>query len=175
MRNIFAGVSDRADENSVWFDLAFDITAARELPEDRRLSIEVRGESDNEVAGFGVELERLGWRRDQFSDDIWFDWGRGAIFSLGAESDYFAEILTSLIGDGLPGRFVDRRECDVVLLNGDPDRIMTDYCRSKFFLGEADDDEAQVFMNFDLPSGLCEFREKDLDYRKNLLQHLVVH
>jgi hypothetical protein len=164
-----------ATEEPQWFDLAFDVTTFREVTDPDRVVIEARGQSDVGVAGFGVELERSDWQRDAFSSDIWFDWGRGAIFSIGSESDHLAHLLSGLIGDGSAGRFVDRLDCDVVLLNSEPDNLLSEYIRSKFFIGPADEAEAQVFVNFDLPAAACEFREKDFEFRSSLLRHLVVH
>lgn len=158
-----------------WFDLGFEVTSVREVANSERVAIEARGLSDVGVAGFGVELDRGDWQRDVHSKEIWFDWGKGALVSIGCESDHFANLLNGLIGDGCPVRFVDRVECDVVLLNSEPDEILTGYCMSKFFIGPTDDSEAQVFVNFDVPAAKCEFREKDVEFRPNLLKHLVVH
>jgi hypothetical protein len=175
VRNIRASSGSPSVADAPWFDLAFDVTDAREISTPARLRIEALADAGNEIAGFGVEYDRSGWQRDQVSADIWFDYGRGAIFSLGAESDAFACFLAREIGEGGDGRFVARIETDVVLINSDPEAMLTAPCRSKFFLGEDDQSEAQVFVNFDLPSRLVEFREKDLDYRTNLLRELVIH
>ena len=83
-------------------------------------------------------------------------------------------MLTKAIGDGGPARFVDRIETDVVLINSNPAAMSTEPCQSKFFFGDHADREAQVFVNFDLPGGVAVFREKDFDYRANLLRALVV-
>ena len=175
MRSIRSRDDSSSEADAPWFDLAFDITDTREVSAPDRLCIHALADTGNGIAGFGVEYDRSGWQRDQVNADVWFDYGRGAIFSLGAESDAFARFLTGLIGEGGEGRFVGRIETDVVLINSDPEAMLTSRCHSKFFLGEPDDSEAQVFVNFDLPGGLVEFREKDLDYRDNLLRELVVH
>ena len=174
MRHIISPDSPSAAD-APWLNLEFDITDAREISAPDRLRIEATADAGNGVAGFGVEYDRSGWQRDQVSADIWFDFGRGAIFSLGAKSDAFACFLTEAIGEGGEARFVGRIETEVVLINSDPDAMLTSPCRSKFFLGDTDDSEAQVFVNFDLPCRLLEFREKDLDYRGNLLRELVIH
>ena len=175
MRSIRASSDDPSGADAPWFDLAFDITDAKEVSAPDRLRIEALANTGEEIAGFGVEYDRSGWQRDQVSADIWFDYGRGAIFSLGAESDAFACFLSKELGEGHHGRFVRRIETDVVLINSDPDAMLTDPCRSKFFFGDDNESEAQVFLNFDLSSRIAEFREKDLNYRNNLLQALVVH
>ena len=173
MKNIRSSDSP-IQADAPWLDLAFDITDAREISAPNRLRIEAMADTGKEIAGFGVEYDRSGWQRDQVSADIWFDFGRGAIFSLGAKSDAFASFLTKAFGETGEARFVDRIETDVVLINSAPHAMLTEPCRSKFFFGDADEAEAQVFINFDLPSGSCEFREKDLEFRPALLQTLVV-
>jgi hypothetical protein len=176
MRSIFLEPIDPPQPGEVpYFEYAFDITRAEEAGNPARLRIEALAESKDGVAGFGVEFDRSGWRRDQVYADIWFDYGTGSLFSLGVESDAFARFLSAELGDGRQCRFVDRLAVDVAMLNSDPDKMMTEPCRSKFFLGDSDETEAQVFINFDLSRGTVEFREKDLDYRESLLDQLVVH
>ena len=174
MRSIFAESADPAGEGPSWVDLAFDIAEARTDARSGRLAIVAHAATADGTAGFGVEYDRVGWCRDQVSSDIWFDFGTASLFSLGAESDRFATLLSQLMGDGDSRRFVARADCDAVLINSDPERMMEQYCSSKLFIGP-EDDEAQVFINFDIPAGLCEFREKDPWFRVNLLRLLAVH
>jgi len=161
-------------EPADWFHYVFDVTAAQTTDSDR-LRIVAKAEVGNAVAGVGLEFERSGWNRDQVYPEVWFSYGWGALFSIGAESDVFAGLLSREIGDGRGGRFVGLIEADVVMLNSEPEAMLAERCYTKFFLGEADDSVAQVFINFDIPSGVVEFKEKDLDYRSNLLTQLVVH
>ena len=162
------------DEGAPWFDYAFDIADARVTEQDR-LRILARAGVHGEVAGFGLEFERGQWDRDQVYSDIWFDHGRGALFSTGTESDVLARFLSQELGNGRGLRFVDRIETDVVMLNSLPDAMLTEECRTKFFFGDDDATEAQVFVNFDIPKGLVELKEKDLEYRASFLAQLVIH
>lgn len=162
------------DNGERWFHYAFDIADARVTEQDW-LRLHAQAGVSGDVVGFGLEFERSGWERDQVSADIWFDHGRGRVFSTGAESDVFASFLSREIGDGNDDRFVGLIETDVVMLNSRPEAMLTEWCYTKFFLGEPDDSESQVFINFDVPNGLVEFKEKDLDYRPNLLAELVWH
>ena len=176
MRSIFAEPLDApAPGEPAFFGYAFDIVDTREVGEPARLRIEAHAQAPEGIAGFGLEYDRGGWCRDQVYADIWFDFGWGSIFSLGAPSDAFARFLSREIGDGTASRFVDRIETDVAMLNSEPDAMLTRTCRSKFFFGDDDESEAQVFINFDVSNGIVEFREKDLDYRRNLLRNLVAH
>jgi hypothetical protein len=175
MRGIYdAPNREPTSDSAPWFHYGFDIVDAHVTDQDR-LHIVANAAVRDAVAGFGLEFERSGWRRDQVSADIWFDWGRGSLFSIGEESDVFARFLSREIGDGNEGRFVEMVETDVVMLNSRPDAMLTEWCYTKFFLGEDEDSESQVFINFDVPNGLVEFKEKDLDYRPNLLAELVWH
>lgn len=163
------------DDGGLWFNYAFEITDARIVGEPARLRIEAKADAGAAIAGLGIEFVRDEWERDQVYADIWFDHGIGALFSIGAESDALACLLSREIGDGRHGRFVNLIVADVAMINSRPNAMLTERCESKFFLGEPDEGEAQVFVNFDLPSGIVELREKDLDDRQNLLSHLVVH
>lgn len=165
---------ERPDEFESWFHYALDIVDTRWTDHDR-FRIVAKAEMGNAVGGFGLEFQGSEWHRDQVYADVWFDYGSGALFTIGAESDVFAGFLSREVGDGSCGRFVERAEADVVFLNSKPEAMLTERCATKFFLGAADDSEAQVFVNFDIPNGFVEFKEKDPDYRANLLAQLVVH
>ena len=166
--------AEGADVKEGWFHYSFDITEAR-ISERGWLHIEAKAFAEGTVAGFGLEFEQSDWQHDQVHKEIWFDYGRGAIFSLGAESDRFASFLSYELGVGHAARFVEMIETDVVMINSFPEAMLTKRCNTKFFFGDDDDSESQVFINFNVPQSLVEFREKDLDFRPALVRQLVVH
>jgi len=164
------------DFDPPWVDLQFEIRSAQWSKNPSRLIIDCVALADHSEVGFGIEIHRDGWNRVTTDEEqVWFDWGKGAFHSTGEPSNSFVGLLAALFGIQTPQKFVSRLECDVVLLCGNPDMLDSAKCQSKFFLGEAGDDEGQVFVNWDAANGRVEFREKDPEFRVALLRELTVH
>lgn len=166
----------RSEFDPPWVDLQFALVTVQSTGDQSHLVLECEGAADSLPVGFGLSLERTGWVHDgvEGEDRIWSDWGRCEIFSTGAASDRLAGLLARLFGHEGPRSFVERLPCDIVLLTSDPTRLDSSYCRTKLFVGEADDEEGQVFINFDVPNRRVELREKDPDFRLALLRELTV-
>ena len=166
----------QSEFNPPWADLQFEIVSADWAEDPARLVIACSAEVENSEVGFGIEVRRDGWNRiDTDHEQIWFDWGRGTLFSTGQASDRLIDLLADIFELEQGQEFISRLDCDIVLLNSDPPSLMSRRCMSKFFLGEADDNEGQVFVNWDVEGGRVELREKDPDFRNALVRELTVH
>jgi hypothetical protein len=83
--------------------------------------------------------------------------------------------LDSLFETGLGlRRMRPRVECSAISIGQDPTRVSSERMRIKlFFEHEADDaTEAECFLLIDVPAGRIELREKDSDYRAQLVKAL---
>ena len=156
-------------------DLEFPVRKVEQL-KDGSCSVLVQGSLDGQSLGFAVEFHPV-WKPQLLEGtDQTVYWGTGRFVSTGADTDRFVEALGRLYGmDAGQRRANASVAAEVVVLANDPAQMAVLQTRMKFFF-QGDGSEAQyseVFISTDLPRGVLQFNEKDVEYRKPLLGNLA--
>ena len=156
-------------EDKDWADL---VLGTHSIARDRNgYRITVRGTFRGERVGFEVATAAA-WKAEGLGGKIPVFIGRMTFRSIGAESDAFVRALAVLYKQGSTGlEMKNEVGFDVISLEGDPRLLETQKISTKVFY-ESDNKNkyAEAYANFDLPSKKFYFKEKDPDYRSNLLQ-----
>jgi hypothetical protein len=101
----------------------------------------------------------------------------GIIFySTGKQSDNFIKALISLFGtDNKQQKMNYKTSATSFILAGHPENISTDYIKTKIFFDDTDEKGfySEWFVNIDLNNRIIELREKDPEYRKNIINILT--
>ncbi len=153
-------------------DLEIPLTSATQV-DDGGWVISARGLHNEDTIGFDV---RLGgeWKVQDIDDGAFMVyWGAGAVIRSGAESDQFSGLLQDVYEVvGSSRKMPDLVEIMVASLATDPERIREEPLKMKMFIEpDGDDSEyAEFYLNVDLPGEIVQFREKDEEYRKNLVK-----
>lgn len=133
------------------------------------------GQHDGRRLGFQIEVGATWERQDLENNAIdALYWGRANLISTGTQSDLFLRLLDELYCTALsPPKMRERTPFLAVSLEGNPSDLHHTPVKLKLFF-ESDDEErdADFFINIDIPGGLVEFREKDMDYRRGVVLSL---
>jgi hypothetical protein len=134
--------------------------------------ITARGTNRGTRVGFEVVVGP-DWKGEDFGTHKAFV-GRITFRSLGAESDAFVHALAQLYKlEGAKAAMKGEVAFEVVSLEGDPRALEKGKVSTKLFYESADEKRyAEAYANFDLAARKFYFREKDNEYRHNLLQAL---
>ena len=170
-------LTSRTEEG--FHDLVFATTAVR-ADSGGNYSIDLAAKHSGALVGFTLIVR--GGMRPGF-DAAKGDFDRSAFYpkgitfaSTGEASNQLVHFLPAIYG--LPvnaKRMRSQVEVTAVALGGDPRRLATEEVRFKVF---HDDDGsrgeyAEIFVNVNLPKSEVELREKDQDYRENLVKALA--
>jgi hypothetical protein len=143
--------------------------------EDGTVVVKAVGKIAGGLIGFQIDVQP-DWNRQVGEDgNLILYWGTVRYRALGEASDRFVETLAQLFG--LPAgasSMAPSIDFTAVALMTDPREIISSRQDLKLFYDNgADDTYAEVFTNIDLKAGQIEFREKDQDYRSNLISALT--
>jgi hypothetical protein len=97
-------------------------------------------------------------------------------YSIGKLSDNFTRALHSLFQiDGTLGNMQDSVGSTALIVSGRPEHFDEDYIKAKVFFDGANEKNlyAEWYVNVDLKNKILELREKDPEYRKNILAILT--
>jgi hypothetical protein len=157
-------------------DLTLAIQSIEHAPEGY-VTVTARGLSRRMVVGLKVSFKtgmKPGFSgkdvdRSAFTED-------GIVYSsIGPESDAFLESMAQLYRVDVPGKFVDRIGVVSIALEGDPAKLLVEPVRFKVFFhpNGGESRYAELYTNIDVPKKLLELREKDTDYRANVVKALA--
>lgn len=154
-------------------DLVFTITQFNENGDSYELK--VLGLYKGEELGFKVIVKK-GMKAgvvDGIIDNTAFVKDGVSILSLGKESNLFLKVLSELYRLPVDKRFVDRFDFTIFPLEGAPDEIKTSHVKFKLFNDtENQDYYCELFLHINYPYSLLQFDEKDIEYRKGVINTL---
>ena len=137
-------------------------------------AISARGCHRDASVGFVVSLGFIWERQDVENSEVVLYWGREELVSVGSESDAFLRLLDEVYGTGLGHRRMrERVPFLAVSLAGDPARLEHEPARMKFFFeSDAEERDAEFYINIDVQAQTVQFHEKDTDYRRGVVLSL---
>ncbi|MNN29660.1 hypothetical protein D3C81_1432720 [compost metagenome] len=97
-------------------------------------------------------------------------------YSIGELSDNFAKALSSLFKTETSSfRMLDAIGSTAFVLSGQPEYFDEEYIKTKIFFDDTNekDNYAEWYVNIDLKNRILELREKDQEYRKNIINVLT--
>lgn len=198
--HVFCNLEDTDDGLPPLCDMTFEV-AERSFDEGTstwRLTL-CANATPYEPVGFSVDIPVIGWKEqiDGEDDDAFHSfWGPVTLRTLGHESDRLLALLADYYGippssnkrfgwlskpfqsrDSLLRKgwiFPQRVNCLGVGIHSDPALIADHPVHMKLFFDDGDEDGhyAEVFLDVDLPQGLCGLNEKDEEYRPDLIHWL---
>lgn len=164
-------VIDQNQEEEGWTDLEFNII--KEIKNsDNNYTLYVCGQKNNKVVGFKVELnfdksKSKGSSIMFFPESIKFS-------SLGEISDTFIQTLSDLYNiKSSANQFTNQEICTSVSLKGNPLNFPKENLNLKCFFNE-DNEElySELFVNIDLDKKILQLKEKDTEYREEIIKSL---
>ena len=154
-------------------DLEFTLVD-RQRDADGVQRLVAKGSYDGRTVGFGVTLGPKWERQDVEDAQIWLYWGEAELTTLGDVSDGFVQALDELYGTDIGTlKMCDRVPFIAVSLAGYPPLLNEESVKLKlFFESDAEEKDAEFFLNIDLRSRSVQFHEKDTDYRRGVVLSL---
>jgi hypothetical protein len=155
-------------EHKDWADL---VLGTHSLVKERdALRVTVRGTFKGERVAFEA-LVGSTWKSERMGGNVPMFIGRIAFRSVGAESDAFVRALAQIYRLNASALAMKPEVVfEAISLEGDPRRLEAQKVAIKlFYEPENQKRYAEAYGNFDLPSRKFYFKEKDPEYRRNLL------
>jgi hypothetical protein len=163
-------------EETDFVDLQFTITNYSQ-DEFKNHILEIKGLYKNDIVGLEVALRpdlELGIVNDEVDSSKFYKEGVN-FYSIGEISDNFISALTDLYGFDIENlKMNDRIESTTFILSGNPYKIKTDFIKTKIFFDDADESGlySELYANINLKNKTFELREKDSEYRENIIKSL---
>lgn len=166
-----------ASEEDGFVDLKLTITEYWQ-DQNKNHICKVSGLWKNEVVGFEIAFRpdmKTGIVDDEVDKSRFYREGIN-IYSIGEPSDKFVKALIELYKLSCNYGKMNRKICTTTfVLGGNPDNIKTEYIKTKVFLDDTDEKGfySELFINIDLKNKVLELREKDPEYRLNIINMLT--
>ena len=200
--HVFCNLEDAGDDLPPMCDMTFEVIekAFDASASIWRINL-CASATPYDPVGFAVDIPVTGWR-DQVvgeEDDAFHSfWGPVTLRTRGHESDRLLALMADYYGiSSAPNKrrgwlsklfqprdvllsqgwiFAQSISCLAVGINSNPALIAEQPVHMKLFFDEGVEDGryAEVFLDIDLPQGLCGLNEKDEEYRADLLYWLSV-
>jgi hypothetical protein len=164
-------------EDSDFVDLSFTITKYWQ-DEHKNQICKVSGLWRNEIVGFEVAFRpdmKLGIIDGEVDKTRFYSKGI-TLYSIGKESDNFIKALISLFKQNcIPEKMNENITSTAFILKGNLENIKSEYIKIKVFFDDFDEKSfySEWYINIDLPNNILELREKDPDYRLNIINILT--
>jgi hypothetical protein len=179
--NILSGQKNlkqiNVSEDSDFIDLSFTITKYWQ-DEHKNHICKVSGLWGNEIVGFEIAFRpdmRLGIIDGEVDKTRFYANGIN-LYSIGKESSSFIKALISLFKqNSTPTRMNDKITSTAFILGGNPENINSEYIKTKVFFDDLDENNlySEWYINIDLKNKVLELREKDPEYRLNIVNILT--
>ena len=164
-------------EDSDFVDLSFTITKYWQDKHNNHIC-KVYGLWENEIVGFEIAFRpdmKLGIIDGEVDKTRFYAKGIN-LYSIGKESDNFIKDLISLFKQNcIPKRMNDNITSTAFILKGNLENINSEYIKTKVFFDDLDEKSfySEWYINIDLQNNILELREKDPDYRLNIINILT--
>lgn len=164
------------NEETDFVDLRFTITKYSQ-DEFKNHILEIKGLFKKDIVGLEIALRpdlELGIVNDEVDSSKFYKEGIN-FYSIGEISDNFISALTDLYGFDITNlKMKDRIESTIFILSGNPDNIKTDFIKTKIFFDDEDENDlySELYANINLKDKTFELREKDSEYRQNIIKGL---
>jgi hypothetical protein len=198
--HVFCNLEDAGDDLPPFCDMTFGVVDKVYDERTSTWHLSVRADATPyEPVGFAVDIPTAGWTEqvDGDEDDAFHSfWGPVTLRTRGEDSDRLLALMADYYGieSSSKGRsgwlsklsnsgdallrsgwtFPQSIECLAVGIESNPALIAEQPVRMKLFFDDGMEDShyAEVFLNMDLPHGLCGLNEKDEEYRADLIHWL---
>jgi hypothetical protein len=163
-----------SESEKVFHDFVFYIQDFQKLP-DGTQSIRALGDYKNRKVGLDIKLGPA-WKEGSLSKDVKLVTYQGIVtyHSIGSESDFLLQAIDELYETKLSPKTMSAEvRFTGITLGGDPRDLAKEPVQIKLFyeLG-GDDGYAELYTNIELANHKLEIREKDPDYRKQIVRAL---
>ena len=138
----------------------------------------VKGLWHKDTVGFEIAFRpdlKLGIIDDKVDNTRFYREGFN-IYSIGKISDNFIKALIGLYKiDTKPLKMVDKIKSTVFVLAGQPKNFKDDFVKTKIFFDDTNEKGfySEWFINIDLKNKILEIKEKDSEYRENIIKILT--
>ncbi|MGG1633494.1 hypothetical protein [Paenibacillus sp. NRS-1760] len=155
-------------------DLEFDIIESHLI--NHRNYFLVHGQYGNEIVGFEVLINKdmiPGWNQGEINQEAFYFEGI-TLKSIGKESDAFITALLELYGYEGELKCDDEISFTCFALEGDPRNIANEDIKFKVFFDDNNELDlyCEIYMNISVQNKVFELKEKDTEYRGNILRTL---
>ena len=163
-------------EDIDFVDLKFTITKYSQ-DEFKNHILEINGLFKNMNVGLLIALRpdmELGFVNDEIDNSKFYKQGVN-FYSIGETSDNFIKALINLYGFNISNaKMNDRIETTTFVLSGNPINIKNDFIKTKIFFDDENEIDcySELYVNINLKNRTLELREKDSEYRENLIKVL---
>lgn len=158
-------------------DFAFGISEYKRLPDGSQIMTAVATNQNSRI-GFEIVIDGA-WQSQSLPGGLPIMFHRGAVTfrSIGPESDAFVLALDELYGTKIhPKAMVKEMRYPAVSLEGDPRDLSKGVAKIKaFYEPGKEDDDAEFYINFDLSNRKLTIREKDSEFRSQVVKSLQAH
>ncbi len=170
-----------ADGEQPFCDMTFDlvnhiIAGHRRLfgADERALSGNAMASTPRGEIGFAFKMAPVHLWRQQSNDGLDTAWGCITITSVGEPTNRLLQEYRGWFGVEGDGEAVNTLIAAAVIIGGSAATFEAEKLHAKLFLHHAEDDAtyAEVYLNIDLPASRVELKEKDVEYRAQLVSWL---
>lgn len=164
-------------EDSDFVDLQFTITKYWQDEYGNHIC-EVKGLWKKDTIGFEIAFRpdmQLGIINGEVDKTKFYIEGIN-IYSIGEQSDKFVTALISLYKTDIkPNKMNDKITSTTFILGGELENFKTDYIKTKVFFDDTEEKGyySEWYINIDFKNKLLELREKDPEYRMNIINMLT--
>lgn len=165
-------------EESDFIDLKFTITKYFRDEHKNHICL-VKGLWHDDIVGFEIAFRpdmQLGIINGEVDNSKFYREGIN-FYSIGELSDNFIKALIELFKtDNQSIKMNDKVESTVFILNGHLENFNSEYLKAKIFFDDTDKNGfySEWYVNIDLKNKILELKEKDSEYRKNIINTLTI-
>lgn len=168
----YCSIMQDADEG--FADFTFDIIKMK-----KKLfggfALECAAEDEGKAVGFGLEIKKN--MRGLINRDVrtfcTYSDGMKLTYQAGMSDDFLASVGRLYEFDARALRLKDSAYIECGALSGDPANLQQEEVDFKCFVNVNDESSyAEFYINIDLPNKKLYLKEKDMEYRKNIIRFL---
>jgi len=165
-------------EESDFVDLQLTITKYWQ-DEHKNHICQVKGLWQKDTVGFEIAFRsdlQLGIIDGEVDKTRFYKQGIN-FYSVGALSNNFIKALTGLYKtDNKSLMMIEKVESTTFVLDGQPEKFDSDYIKTKIFFDDMDEKGfySEWYVNVNLKNKILELKEKDSEYRENIINMLTI-
>jgi hypothetical protein len=167
-------INSRTEED--FHDFVFTIVDSK-LTANGEYELTAKGKNKEEIVGLKIKIKnklKAGFVGSEV-DNTAFELNGATFYSIGLESDNLIRGISNLYAFPTDNKFTNDISFDIFSLNQQQADLSKDYYKFKLFLDPNDELGlySELYLNVNLPNNEIELREKDPEYRENLVKAMT--